>query len=294
MDALPLSEIDRLDPALDIFEDGPEEDPELVERGLHPPLPVAAGLLVWGFRLCRQARRLGLPALPVRDLPPLPGEQLLALALRLEGRSGRYSWGEKEGMLRFARARRADGEPFDLSALHPWIEGRPDPGLEDRIARFGALPPAAREAVSGGRLDLKAAARAADLPAELLGRVAAASLSFSERRRFLLQLREIGRRDRLAPGELTALAARLLEERDPLAVLAVRRFPTLSGLQERFAELARCLWKGSGVRIEPPPYFEGGEFEARFRFGSPESLKRRVRTLRAIAEHGDELFGLLR
>jgi len=294
MDTLPVGDLEHLDPQLDLFEDSPESDPVLVHRGLHPPLPVSGRVLVWGFGLYRQARRLGIAALPCRVLPPLKGELLLGIALRLEARPGRYSWEEKQKILRFAAARREAGESVDLGTLSPWIEGRTDPRFEARITRFAGLPPGARRAVAAGELDLKAAELAAELPAQLLPLLAGSPLSFSQRRQFLLQLREVARRERLAPPDLSALAARLLQGRDPLQALASLRFPALTALTERFAALARSLWKGSGVRIDPPPYFEGGDFAVGFRFSSPENLRRKLRALQSVAEHSDELFALLR
>ncbi|MBN1837292.1 MAG: hypothetical protein JW820_15665 [Spirochaetales bacterium] len=304
METLAVTELERLDPSLDLFEDGPGIDALLLEQGLHPPLPVSDGALVWGFTLLRQARRTHHRELPCRVLPPLPAAERLATALRLEGRAGRYSWGERERMLRFVRERRAAGEEIELGSLSPWIEGRSDPGLEGRIGAFAELPPAARQAVAAGRLDLKAAALAADLPPEVFAALergrssgapsSVASLSFARRRQFLLQLREVARRDRLDPAALTALAEELLRREDPLEALNARRFPTLTALRKRFAALEDSLWKGSGVRIQPPRYFEGGDFAVEFRFASRQDLQRKLRALEGAAEHCDELFELLR
>lgn len=299
MDVRSPAELEALTPELDLFVDSPAPDPHLVEEGLHPPLPVSAGALIWGFALLREALRSGRGGLACRVLPPLAASQRLALALRLEARAGRYSWPEKRNILEFVRRRRAEGEALDLATLAPWIEGRRDPQLEHRIARYSALPPASRQAVAAGSLDLKTAELAGGFPPAVLALIEGAPLSFSRRRQFVELLGEVSRRDRLEAGELEELAARLLGAplpggEQPLEALAVLRFPTLTALRERFAALAGGLWKGSGVQIQAPPNFEGESFSVAFGFSSRDDLSRRLRALRAVAEHCDELFALLR
>jgi hypothetical protein len=294
MDLLSLEALEGTESELDLFTDPAEVDPLLLEQGLHPPLPLSGDTLAWGFGLLRQAARMGLRGLPVRSLPPLPGGELIALALRLEGRAGDYSWREKENMLRFVRRRAEYGESVDLATLSPWIEGHPDSQLQRRIERFAGLPPTVKEAVTAGRLDLKSGELAARLPAEITARLDRASLSFSRRRRFLTLLLEVSRRDRLSASKIEELARRLLEDEQPLEALADLRYPTLTGLREDFAALADSLWKGSGVRIDPPPYFEGEGFSVAFEFTSPDNLARKLQALRKVAEHTHELFALLR
>ena len=294
MDLLSLEALADTSSELDLFADRPEADPLLLQQGLHPPLPLSGDTLVWGFGLLRQAARMGLRELPVRSLPPLPGVELLALALRLEGRAGGYSWREKENMLRFARGRAESGETVELASLSPWIEEHPDPQLQSRIERFARLPPTIKEAVGAGRLDLKSGELAARMPAEIIPLLDSAPLSFSRRRRFLTLLLEVSRRDRLSAEQVEELARRLLESQQPLEALADLRYPTLKDLREDFAALADSLWKGSGVRLDPPPYFEGGGFSVAFTFTGPDNLARKLQALEKVAEHAHELFALLR
>jgi hypothetical protein len=294
MDLMSRHDLARLDRRLDLFLDTPETDPELLAQGLHPPLPVSGEVLVWGFALLRQAARLGVAELAVRRLPPLSRADLLALALRLEGRPGGLSWREKENLLRFAEGTGGRADPIDLDTLSPLIEGHPDSQLRGRIKRFASLPASLGEEVSAGRLDLKTAELAAALPGEAAALVAGSTLSFSERRRFLTMLLELSRRERTAAEALSTLARQLLEDPHPVEALAGLRYPTLAGLSSRFATLAERLWKGSGVRIEPPPHFEGDGFSVSFRFDSADSLDRKLRALRRVGEQANELFALLR
>jgi hypothetical protein len=294
MDLMSRHDLARLDRRLDLFLDTPETDPELLAQGLHPPLPVSGEVLVWGFALLRQAARLGVAELAVRRLPSLSRADLLALALRLEGRPGGLSWREKENLLRFAEGTGGRADPIDLDTLSPLIEGHPDSQLRGRIKRFASLPASLGEEVSAGRLDLKTAELAAALPGEAAALVAGSPLSFSERRRFLTMLLELSRRERTAAEALSTLARRLLEDPHPVEALAGLRYPTLAGLSSRFATLAERLWKGSGVRIEPPPHFEGDGFSVSFRFDSADSLDRELRALRRVGEQANELFALLR
>lgn len=139
MPELTLEELGALDSGLDLFRAGRGAPEELLAAGLHPPLPVSGGRLVWGFALLAAARAAGLARLPCRLLADLPSVRQLVLALQLEGRAGAYRWSEKLGIAGFAR-----GAGFALSDLAGLIAGHPDPNLERHIAQFAGLPPALR------------------------------------------------------------------------------------------------------------------------------------------------------
>jgi hypothetical protein len=280
---------------MDLFPDSPPVPAELLQRGLHPPLAASGRHLVWGFALLAAARAAGVRQLACRRLGPLPPAQMLGLALRLENRAGSFSWREKENLLAYARGPgRSEEGPLRLAPLAPLIEGHEDAHLDSRLERYASLPAASKRLVAAGQLDLKSARLLGQLPAQVLEIAGSAPLTFSRRRQFLLLLREVARREQLPSAGVTALAARLLAAPRPLAALEGLRFPMLTALRERFEELAAALWRGSGVRVEPPPYFEGGTFSVRLEFASPESLRRKIAVLRKIQGQADELFELLR
>ena len=172
------AEIESLSAELDIFSGSRTPDPELVEKKLYPPLPICSDTLIWGFEILRTAESRGLRQVNCLLIPSCPRPGMLSLALKLENRSGRFSWPEKQKMLAFLG--RSDGsttEPLSsgpaltglFSELSPLIEGHRDPQLAAKIAAFAALPQGLKALVAGGQVDLKSAIRVQDLPEEIFG-----------------------------------------------------------------------------------------------------------------------------
>ena len=289
MPELTLEELEALDSGLDLFRSGRGAPAELLAVGLHPPLPVSGGRLVWGFALLAAARTAGLARLPCRLLEDLPPVRQLALALQLEDRAGAYRWSEKLGFAGFAQS-----AGFALNGLAGLIEGRPDQNLERRIAEFAGLTPALSRLVDDGGLDLRAALAARGLPEEAVTAAASSRLSFAERRAFLALLTEITLQTHLPPEQTSALAAEALAAPRPLQILEQQRYPRLTELKRGWSELTGNLLSGSGVTISPPPWFEGDSIEVRFAFTDRQTLTRRLRALARVEHRCDELTGFLR
>ena len=289
MPQLTLTDLESLDPALDLFRAAPPLPAELLDAGLHPPLPICGRNLVWGFALVAAARAAGLPGLECRMLAERSPAGMLALALRLEGRAGAYRWSEMLGMLGFARAR-----GFSLGDLDVLVEGRPDPRLEERIEQYSGLPAAARTLVDQGALDLHAALTARELPEPIFVLAGSASLTFSERRAFLGLLRDAALRLRISSQQAEAAAREALAGGRPLETLRELASPKLAQTRRRWAQLAGELVGGSGVRLQPPENFEGDLFEASFRFRTRQALGRRLGALAQVESRFDELAQFLR
>ncbi|MBN2551362.1 MAG: hypothetical protein JXB06_01275 [Spirochaetales bacterium] len=285
------AEIDALGRELDIFSGRRAPAPELILKGLYPPLPICAETLIWGFHILRAAQSQKVRQLSCLIIPSCPAAQLLALALKLENRAGSYSWREKEKMLGFLAA--SEGRPELLQELSPLIENHPDPRIADRIASFSALPGELKRLVEEGQIDLRSAARVQSLPEDVFARLGSSPLSFSRRRQFLNELFEVGGRLKLSGRDISSLARRALEDPKPFETIHRLRFPTLSALEERFSALERELLKGSGVRLHPPPYYEGEAFTVEFEFNSPKTLARKLNALRSLEGRIDALFELL-
>ena len=66
--------------------------------------------------------------------------------------------------------------------------------------------------------------------------------------------------------------------------LQARRAPRLTARKERFAREARDLGLPSGVRLIPPPYFEGPKWSMEFSFAGAEELTVRLRSVSRLAE----------
>lgn len=290
---MPVHELESLSPELDLFTCTPPPSRELLQLDLYPPLPVSPSHLIWGFHLLRAAGAAGKSELACRSLPPSPPAEMLRLALKLEARSGRYSWPEREACLAFL-ARYHQGNLLDR--LAPLLEGKPDSRLQERTAAYSRLKPHLKELVAGGQLDLKSARRLTQLPDELFRRLAGAeeSLTFSRRRLLLTRLEEIRRRDKLDEPALLSLLEEALSAADPPAVVLRRRHPVLTGLEDRFRALNRSALESSGIRLEAPPCFEGDAFTVSFSFRSRASLARKIARLKALEDQSDELFTLLR
>ena len=174
------------------------------------------------------------------------------------------------------------------------IEGRQDPSWAQKIAAFSLFPPGLKELVNEDKIDLKTALLTAALPAPVfLGLKKSLRLSFSRRRQFLIQLEEISRKEALSEEELLTLAVAALSADKPLEAVRRRRYPQLTQAEERFS-LRIDFLQGSGITIEPPPYFEGNSYSINFSFQSGPGLDSKIRHLERLREQADELFSLLR
>jgi hypothetical protein len=163
----------------------------------------------------------------------------------------------------------------------------------EEFSEEDGLRPDLRRLVDEGRIDLKTARLAREIPQDFLAEFEAvlARLSFSNTRIFLARLREVlaGKQ----PEEAAALKERLLAAPSPAEELRRIRMPELAELEERFASIRGRLLKGTGVSLKAPPYFEGSRFTVEFSFGSREELRGKIRALERLAAAGEELYELL-
>jgi hypothetical protein len=288
-----VSALRELSAELDFFTNSAAVSRELLELDLYPPLPVSPSCLIWGFHILKEAEKAGKDKLACRLLPDPTPPAMLRLALHLESRAGRYSWLEQEACLDFLARRAPAVSPAELAQL---LSGKSDPRLPGRIAAFSGLEPFRKKLVADGLLDLKSALRLRFLPDSVFRRLAetAGGLTFSQRRLLLSRLEEIGRREKLKETELLQLLADALPTADPPETLRRRRYPMLTGLEERFHSLEHAVLEKSGIRLEAPHCFEGEDFTVSFSFRSRAGLARKIGRLRALEDQSDELFSLLR
>jgi len=291
-------EIETLNREMDIFRNAPGLLPELVFKGLYPPLPICAGTLLWGFEILRTAKKQGMRKLSCLIIPSCERAEQLSLALKLENRAGRFSWPEKEGMLDYLRPHRRSGGPSpqligDFERLSPLIETHRDPQLAEKITVYAALPPALKQLVAAGRVDLKTAERVRSLPGEVFEALSDSALSFSRSRQLLNELFEVSRGRELTDLEIKEAARQALREPQPLETIHRMRFPTLTSLKSRFAAIERQLLKGSGVKLIPPPYFEGEAYTLELSFNSTKTFARKLRALESLQGRLDALLELL-
>ncbi|MFP4373840.1 MAG: hypothetical protein ACLFPO_05905 [Spirochaetaceae bacterium] len=293
------SALESLPRTTDIFESS-DLDPAAADY--YPPLPVAVDrrdlpeplrTLLWGWGVVERRGRISGGSEPESGAGeiltrPFEGDARAAvhLLLALEGRAGSYSLEEQRRLVAL----------LDAAGLAPDEEtnrlvtgGKP---FAPAVRRYAALPSLPREMVAGEQLDLKTAERMQEFPAAAAAAGACTrELSFSNRRRFFTMLWEIAQRDALGDEELAAVVGEVADA--PLTNLRARRYPTLSGLEARFDEIAGRALAGSGVRLSPPENFEGSRFTVEFSFDSGRELRRRIEALSGLQDEIDELFSLL-
>ena len=286
-----LTRILELDDTLDLFGDDSGADPQLIAAGLACPLPVAnlgRPTLVWGWRVVRTALAHGLSSLEVRELE-LDWSGAVELAVRLEGRPGKLSFDEQIALVQVA-----DRASVVLSDATSEL-ARGDRGLVDIVSRILALPRHLADLVREGSVDLKVAERVTSVPAVILRRHDAEirALSHSRRRQFLELVAEVVRRDDLAESEAERLSGEAFAGVDPVEHLRRLRFPTLTNMEERFKIVADREFRGTGVDVVAPPYFEGDAFSVQFSFRSSAELETRLNAADRLRGCCEELLGLL-
>lgn len=296
------AELEALPRTTEIF--GPRRDgpppgapaARAVRRGFYPPLPLAREsrelpeafrTVLWGWDVLRVLSRQGVEEVATRSFEGTAVEAV-ELILTLEDRAGEYSLEEQSRIVSLCEA--GGIEPGD-SINRLVTGGRP---FSEQARRFAALPVELKRPVSVGTVDLKTAERWSEFPQAARAVVdRTEGLTFSNRRRLFTMLWEIAQRDGLSDAALAARAESLLASVDPLAEVHHLRYPRLSSLQETFEEITKRSLSGSGVRLSPPPYFEGSRFTVEFSFRSGEELTRRISALSRLEDETDELFELL-
>lgn len=283
---LPLSEFVSLSRRFHIFDKGPGYDNTLLTEGLFPPLPVCGNDLVWGFTILSAAESAGLNELPVVDIPR---QGSLLRALKLENRTGKYTWAEQ---LAIAALCEELGENEDHDAVSRAVSG--NSGFFSRIDRYRKLPGYLANRVNAKRIDLGIAEKITALPEAACDLVfSACGLSFSQIRGFLVNLAEVSRRDTLSTDEVISRTTDALASTDPAAALDRVRNPGLSDLVARFDRITERYTKGTGVRIEPPQFFEGDGYSISFSFSTGGELERKRKVVEKIEGICDELEDLL-
>lgn len=301
MQVLAPEELFRLPPLFDFPENPDLTDPELVSRGLSPPLPVlfgsktpgeAGGYLIWGRSIAEMSQTTAGKSLDALRIQGFSEKELslrdaFLLCLRLENRRDRYSPRELERLVKTMNH-------LDIPLT--------DPETSQLISTRGALVLAARrlllrglprEMASDELIDIKTAENLDQVPVEVLERLypVLKKLSFAQRRLFLNHLVEVLLRDR--PQDPGDLATRLAEAEEPEVLLRELRFPELSSLEEAFKTISSRFFSRSGIQIKPPPFFEGRRFNLSFNFDSPRDLEKKIRVLEKFLREGEEIYELL-
>lgn len=286
-----IDHIKRLTGELDLFTDYSPPSPDLITRQLYPPLPVTGDRLVWGFHILSRAEEAGQQELICTACSLSPKDQIIT-ALELENRGGRYTWDEKLNIYNFLSR-----ENLLYGSITDEIEALLDEGKGTfvQIEKFASLPPHIRALVADNAVDLKTAVNAENLPpaAVSIFREHCTGLSFSNRKNLLLWISETARRESMNDSAVSALTEEVCTASRPPEEARKKRFPELTKLQDQFERFKKEHLSNSGVKLSPPPGFEGSRYSVQFSFESEKELRRRVHSLSVLIEKSDELFRLL-
>jgi hypothetical protein len=313
MPRLPFAFFSNAHSVLDLFEAPPGPawgpgnwGPPAVESAVPetlPPVvycpgePAAWGLgpgpiVVWGWPVLRLVGESGGDSVYAQERTLYPREALL-LALALERRTGSYSWEEMHRIVAWCERFGVDVDPEVSRAVTGGGE------LAFRVERYRALPPVLRGALDRKEIDAKTAEALGPLVSEGGGRgevfgellSAAGALSHSNRRKLLLLARELLASRRLDVLELSRLVeATSGAPEELLSQLRTLRYPELSGMVEQLNRFTEEHLKGTGVRLEAPPNFEGRRFTVSFDFADSREYSTR---LAALGRAGDRLETIL-
>jgi len=296
MNYLPIEKLRSFTGSFDLFTGSKPFKNELLELELLPPLPVAGNELVWGFNLLCSAAKAGYSRLPVVRIIEKPLIELLRIAIILEDRAGNFAWGEMEKIYNLL-VKKGSGELFNR--LSPFLLGHEDRRLFTRVKQFSSLKTQLKVLVDEKLIDLKTALHCNNWQAALIENIGALlrlgenPLSFSKRRIILNQLLEVSLKQGIPEEKILSLVRNTLNAADPLKTAQALRFPELTAMEECFLELKGKLLAGSGIKLTPPPFFEGENFNISFSFGSKEALEKKISYMKSFAEKTDELFDLL-
>jgi ParB-like chromosome segregation protein Spo0J len=158
-----------------------------------------------------------------------------------------------------------------------------------------------KDEIVGGRVSFGTAQEMLRLGAEeraaLLALIERLNLGVNLQKELVGMLIDISRRDCKGIGEVLSLPAIAGIIRDESEALGKRtegvrreikrmRYPGLAAKEREFAEFVRECELGSGMKIEPPAFFEGGDYAMTARFRSEEEFKEAARRISDIAQRG--------
>jgi hypothetical protein len=296
MDYLPIEKLRSFTGSFDLFTESKPFKNELLELELLPPLPVAGNELVWGFNLLYSAAKAGYSRLPVIRISKKPLIELLRIAITIEDRAGNFTWGEMERIYNLLKKK---GSSEFFNSLSPLLLGHEDSRLFARVKQFSSLKTQLKVLVAEKLVDIKTALQCNNWQAALIEDIGTLlrsgknPLSFSKRRIILNQLLEVSVKHKIPEEKFLSLVSNTLNAADPLKTAKALRFPELTAMEERFLELKGKLLTGTGIKLTPPSFFEGEEFNISFSFSSTKTLDKKINYLKTFAEKTDELFELL-
>ena len=301
-----MIETQRLDPERDRFRISCHRDTTGLERSIKQVGCIEPVLLrnreapeiVSGFRRVEAAKSAGIERLPAVFLPEETGDAD-ALIIALELFLSTNSPNPVEQSLALRKLEEHFSKEEILGRFFPLLGIEPAAVIYRRVRAILDLPESARQALADGRLDpvcvpfLDRLSESDREPA--IDLLLALHPTKSMQKEILEYLHDLTIRDDVPVEEilndeavqkiLARKPANLPQQRDAFRRwLKTRRFPMLSRAREAF-ERTRSQWKlGSEVKLVPPPYFEGRQYEIRFAFRDADEFAERLQRLEKMKD----------
>jgi ParB family chromosome partitioning protein len=258
---------------------------------------------------CRHTDRTTVPAL-VYEVAELPDEQATLLAVYDNLGCRPFNAVEKGRVLKRLRDDFHYAVGTLTGAFCPPLDLPPRADVVQAYCRLTTLDEPLQAAVVEGALPLETALWVGNLAATdrqaLLELFTGLRLGSNRAREIITAIDEICQRDGRQPGVLLDdLGVTALLDDPQLAgpqklerirrVLHETRYPLFSAHEQRFQDAVRRLRIPSQVRLRPPPYFEGQEYQIAFGFRSRQELQQYAQRLldAAANEALDDLLSLL-
>jgi hypothetical protein len=254
--------------------------------------------IVCGSRRLAVCRKLRLEPLPCQVLSrPLSPEACLPLAIHENVVQRRLNPVEKS--LALTKMGHYIPQSQLLEEFMPLLDLEPNVTILERYQRLSALEPVILDGVASGRLTERSAFALTTLdPTDRLAffhLFEELPFSASMQEELISVIVEIAQRDKLTPAqviegerekELRQALNRPARQRgqDLRSHLQARRAPRLSARKERFATEVKELGLPPGIRLVPPPFFEGPQWRMECMFKSADDLLALLRPVTQLAE----------
>jgi ParB-like chromosome segregation protein Spo0J len=257
--------------------------------------------IICGSRRLAACAELGLEPLPAAVLPSsIPAATCLRLAIY--DNLAHRSLNPVEKALALTKMAPYVSQAELVDEFMPLLDLERSITVLDRYRTLAQLETGILEALAAGRLHERTAFVLSDLEVEdrlaLFRLFEELPFSVSIQQSLVELLREIADRDRLSPAETLGAedVRRLRQDRSKpqrrraeelRSYLQARRAPRLTARRERFARQHRELGLPPGVRLVPPPYFEGPQWRLECTFQTPEELGARLKRVIQLATEPD-------
>jgi ParB-like chromosome segregation protein Spo0J len=262
--------------------------------------------IVCGGRRLAVCKKIGLNSLSCRVLPS-SYEHQRCLLLAIYDNVAQRTLNPVEKSLVLAKMSNYLEEPQLIDEFMPLLDLEPSITLFNRYLGLHDLEEVILNSLAAGRLNERIAFALATQEQgdrfAYLHLLEELPFSVSVQEEIIETVEEIARKDNLTPEQiLSSKEVRALQQASKRPArqraqeirkhLQARRNPRLTARRERFAREARDLNLPSGVRLVPPPYFEGPKWILECTFERAEELASRLRHVAQLADQ-PELQGMM-